>query len=318
MNNIALRTKKIAFSLAAFVVMLSAVLSTAPAHADGEYYSTWVSGTGSNANSSSGCQASAPCADFSTALAQTTTGGEVNCAGPVDYHNFNTVTITYSVTIDCHDMLGSIFTTIGSNGITINAPGSDVILRNLNLDGWAQHSSIFSGDQAANGILIQAALRVEIFNCKIMNFGQDGISDTRTTGGTELFIKSTIVRGNTGPGIVAAAAATNSVALENVQSVANAYGIAVGTGNHVTISRSVMFGNATAGVEADPGGQVYVDNTEIANNGIGVQAYGNVALGNSGIVSNTTGISGTTSSYGNNRIFANFSAGTAPTPIPQQ
>jgi hypothetical protein len=79
-----------------------------------------------------------------------------------------------------------------------------------------------------------------------------------------------------------------------------------------------MFGNATAGVEADPGGQVYVDNTEIANNGIGVQAYGNVALGNSGIVSNTTGISGTTSSYGNNRIFANFSAGTAPTPIPQQ
>ncbi|HXL65777.1 MAG TPA: hypothetical protein VN938_12020, partial [Xanthobacteraceae bacterium] len=220
MNNIALRTKKIAFSLAAFVVMLSAVLSTAPAHADGEYYSTWVSGTGSNANSSSGCQASAPCADFSTALAQTTTGGEVNCAGPVDYHNFNTVTITYSVTIDCHDMLGSIFTTIGSNGITINAPGSDVILRNLNLDGWAQHSSIFSGDQAANGILIQAALRVEIFNCKIMNFGQDGISDTRTTGGTELFIKSTIVRGNTGPGIVAAAAATNSVALENVQSVA--------------------------------------------------------------------------------------------------
>ena len=76
-----------------------------------------------------------------------------------------------------------------------------------------------------------------------------------------------------------------------------------------TVSRSVMFGNATAGLEADPGAQLYVDYTEIANNGTGVQAYGNVALGNSGIVSNTTGISGTTTSYGNNRIFATFAAG---------
>jgi hypothetical protein len=58
-----------------------------------------------------------------------------------------------------------------------------------------------------------------------------------------------------------------------------------------------------------------VDYTEIANNGTGIQTFGNVALGNSGIVSNTTGISGTTTSYGNNRIFANFAAGNAPTPI---
>jgi hypothetical protein len=312
MNNIALRTKKIALSLAVFTAMLSLVFGTPPGHAAGVSYRAWVSGTGDDTNDT-GCQLSVPCMTFGVTLANTEIGGEVNCAGPVNQGLTSAVTITYSVTIDCHDMFGSIMVLGGANGIVINAPGGDVILRNLTLDGFVQN-----GDAGAVGILIQAAARVEIDNCKILNFAQKGIVDTRTSGATQLFIKNTVVRGNTGAGMVAAAAATNSVALENVQSVANAYGIAVGTGNHVTISRSVMFGNATAGVEADPGGQVYVDNTEIANNGIGVQAYGNVALGNSGIVSNTTGISGTTSSYGNNRIFANFSAGTAPTPIPQQ
>jgi hypothetical protein len=182
------------------------------------------------------------------------------------------------------------------------------------LDGSVQFNAPFA---AGVGILIQAASRVEIDNCKIMNFGQKGIVDTRTGGGTQLFIKSTLVRGNTGPGIVAAPP----------RPIASRSKTFNQSPMHMELRlppeprRYQPLGyvrNATAGVEVDPGGQVYVDYTEIANNGTGVQAYGNIALGNSGIVSNSTGISGTTSSYGNNRIFANFSAGTAPTPIPQQ
>ncbi len=310
MKKIALRTRKIPLLLAALVATASSLLlQTEPARA--QVPRTWVSGTGDDSNSTTGCQQSAPCLSFSTALSVTQVGGEVNCMNPNGLNGFGTpLNITFSVTIDCHDVYGSIGAN-GTNAIVINAGTGVVNLRNLNLDGFV----VTSEAAGLNGITIEAAAVVNIEDCVIQNFSQRGIDDIRTGGGTKLFIKNTVVRNNTGAGIVVAAAGTNSVALENVQSVDNTYGIAVATGNHVTISRSMMFGNATAGVEADAGGQVYVDNTEIANNGTGVEAFGNVALGNSGIVSNSTGISGTTTSYGNNRIFANSSAGTAPTLI---
>jgi len=44
------------------------------------------------------------------------------------------------------------------------------------------------------------------------------------------------------------------------------------TGNNVLISRSVMSENGIVGIEADPGAQVFVDNTEISHN----MSYGSV------------------------------------------
>jgi hypothetical protein len=109
------------------------------------------------------------------------------------------------------------------------------------------------------------------------------------------------------------ATATNNVVLENVHSVSGTFGLATATGNNVLVSRSVMSGNSSAGIEADPGARVLVDNSEITADGIGVQSFGTISLGNSDIAFNTTGISGATTSFGNNRILANTSAGTAPT-----
>jgi hypothetical protein len=56
-----------------------------------------------------------------------------------------------------------------------------------------------------------------------------------------------------------------------------------------------------------------VDNSAISNNVIGVQANGTVRLSNSDISFNGTGITGTATSYGNNRISGNTSPGSAPT-----
>jgi hypothetical protein len=68
-----------------------------------------------------------------------------------------------------------------------------------------------------------------------------------------------------------AAAPKNSVVLENVQSLGNGgYGIAVASGSDVVISRSILSGNGIARVEAGPGAQVFVDNTEISHNVTGV------------------------------------------------
>ncbi len=112
--------------------------------------------------------------------------------------------------------------------------------------------------------------------------------------------------------ISSAAGAASGAVIENVSSAENGFGIAVATGNNVVISRSVMSANVTAGIEADSGGQVMVDNTEISHNGIGVQPGGTIELANSDIVFNSTGISGATTSFGNNKIFGNTNPGTAP------
>jgi hypothetical protein len=93
------------------------------------------------------------------------------------------------------------------------------------------------------------------------------------------------------------------------------YGIAVAVGYNVIISRSVMSENAVAGIEADPGAQVYVENTKVSHNfSYGIYALGTATLANSDIVFNTSSISGATTSYGNNRLAGN-GGGTAPTPV---
>jgi hypothetical protein len=60
--------------------------------------------------------------------------------------------------------------------------------------------------------------------------------------------------------------------IENTSPINNLFGVAAGTGNNVMIRRSVLSGNTSAYVEADPGGAVDVDNSAISGNGTGVSA----------------------------------------------
>jgi hypothetical protein len=82
------------------------------------------------------------------------------------------------------------------------------------------------------------------------------------------------------------------------------------------VSRSVLSGNATAGIAASANAQVFVDNSEVTGNGTGLQNLGtnagSLVLGNSGVFFNATGISGASQSFGNNRIMGNTSPGPTP------
>jgi hypothetical protein len=301
---IALEIRKIAHLLAVLAAVLLPALHAAPAHA--LLYHTWVSHNGLDTNA---CTAASPCASLSYALSQTHDGGEVSC---LDSGSFFPFAVNISVIIDCTGTVATpnadvLFICLGPGSITINVPGGIVSLRGLN--------NVGLGGCNTDGIIIQSATAVYIEDCLIENFLQKGIIDNRTTGGTKLAIKNTIVRNNGSAGIVVAAAAKNSVVLENVHSVGNSYGIAVAAGNNVVISRSVMSENSVAGIEADPGAYVYVENTKISQNAsYGIYALGTVGLANSDIVFNVSSISGTTMSYGNNRLFEN-GPGTAPTPV---
>ena len=295
--------------LAVVGATLALAALSAPAHAQATR--TFVSGVGNDADP---CSRTAPCKTFAGAISKTFINGEIDCLDP---GGFGTLTITKSITIDCSGTLGSVLAS-GTNGFNINIPVSandpfrTVRLRGLTVNGTGASGTIGTRT-GLKGVSITQAATVIIEDSVISDFSQQGINDARTTGG-KLLIKNTVLRDNTLAGIVAAGTGgTNSVSIENVHSINNGFGIATATGNRVSIVRSVFAGNTTAGIEADLGGQVGADSTVVTGNNIGLQNAGTMSVSNSEVSFNTTGASGAFTSFGNNRIFGNTSAGTAPT-----
>jgi Right handed beta helix region len=290
---------------AAIAVASALFAISAPAHAQATR--TWVSGVGSDADP---CSRTAPCKTFAGAISKTAINGIINC---IDSGAYGNVTIIHSVTIDCHDVFASVLAGQDAvNGIIINVAAGDpkdpwrtVRLRNIDIAGVGI---------GAAGVSIISAAAVIIEDGAVTGFTKQGIIDTRTEGGTTLAIKNTVVANNAGSG-VSAGGQNNNVVLDNVHSIKNSYGVSISKTNTVAINRSVLSNNVTAGVEADSGASMLMDGSVASYNGVGISASGGaVAFGNSDVTFNSTAISGATTSFGNNRIFANTAAGTPPTP----
>jgi hypothetical protein len=279
---------------------LTPLLASAPASAQATR--TWVSGVGDDVNP---CSRTAPCKTFAGAISKTATAGEINCLDP---GGMGTVTITKSMTINCHEIVGSILAS-GVPGVTINATaaGSRVILRGLQING-VQGGTAVAG---TIGVRIIAAAVVAIEDTVITQFAQQGIIDSRTAGGTRLFLENVTVSHNVGTGIAVAASATNNAMMDQVYLMENSTGLAAATGNNVAVKRSVFSGHGGPGVTADLGAQITVDNSLISGNGIGLQGGGTVKVSNSDIVFNTAAFSNPVVTYGNNRITGPL--GTSPT-----
>src|SRR4029078_1459971 len=110
---------------------------------------TWVSGVGNDANP---CSRTAPCKTFAGAISKTFINGEINCLDP---GGFGAVTITKSITIDCHEVFASILAS-GTKGIKINIaagnpndPLRSVRIRNLNINGAGATGSVGTRTGAA-------------------------------------------------------------------------------------------------------------------------------------------------------------------------
>jgi hypothetical protein len=282
---------------------------SAPAHAQATR--TWVSGVGNDANP---CSLTAPCKTFAGAISKTFINGEIDCLDP---GGFGAITITKSITIDCTGTFGSILAS-GVNGVNINIavnandPFRTVRLRGISINGTGASGTIGTRT-GLKGISITQALVVELEDLVISDFSQQGINDVRTTTGGKLAIRNSVIRNNTGSGIGVGGAATNKATIDNVHSINNGFGVSAATGNDVSIVRSVFAGNTTAGVEGDSGSLIGLEGGLVSGNATGLQSGGTMFISNSEISFNTTGISGFTQSFGNNRIFGNGAPGTAPT-----
>jgi hypothetical protein len=276
-----------------------------------------VSGVGDDVNP---CSRTAPCKTFQGAISKTATNGEINCMDP---GGFGAVTITKSITIDCHEMPAGITTGPGT-GIVINLttsltadPLQTVRLRNLNIDGTGTSTctGISCGVRlGARGINILNAAQVFLDDMMVWNFAGEGVRDARTTGGgAKLHIRNSIIRDNAGVGIVVAGTVGVNAIVDNSQVHLNSFGIAVAANNTAMVNRSTFTGNGT-GVEADANGSLSVDGSTISSNttqGVLANAGSTVRLSNNNIAFNATGVTGATTSFGNNRIYP--TVGTVPT-----
>jgi hypothetical protein len=238
--------------------------------------------------------------------------GEINCLDP---GGFGGVTITKSITIDCHEVFASVLVA-GTNGISIpfdsfttaGETHKTVRLRNLNVNGantGLRGISITGGAASAGSAVFIEDCLVDGF------FGAPGIAiHDQRAGGGELYVTNTTLRNNGGTGITVNPASGTTpiqVTLTNLRSMNNNFGAGLG-GARVMISNSVFSGNTNAGVEAEsPTGsvEVNIDSSVLSGNSLGVQNGGGtttIRLSNNNIAFNTNQVSGATQSFGNNRI----------------
>jgi hypothetical protein len=312
---------KTSMLLALAATSLVVLLQAAPAHAQASR--TWVSGVGDDANP---CSRTAPCKTFAGAISKTALNGEINCLDP---GGFGAVTITKSITIDCHEVFASILFS-GTNGINIpfdSYSAADVRktvrLRNLNFNGV---DTGLVGIRITGGSVIAAGV-VIIEDCLIdgtFGGGANGISDERTAGG-ELYISNSTVRnaGNFGIAINPPAAGLRlDAVIDNVRvQNTNNFGIRIGNNGRVVINRSVISGNfqigiGVTGVQAPA--EVNISNSVVSANGLGIGNLSGtvtIRLSNNDIAFNNTALFGVIQSHGNNRIQGNSAPGPAPTPI---
>jgi hypothetical protein len=315
--------RKFRLLLSALALPLVFLLQLAPVHAQASR--TWVSGVGDDVNP---CSRTAPCKTFAGAISKTAVNGEIDCLDP---GGFGTLTITKSITLDCHQTLGSVLNA-GTNGITVAYDSFAVgdVRKAVRLRGL----SIQGADTGVIGIRItgttnSAGSAVFVDQCLIDgDYGgtAKGISDERSGGG-ELYITDTTVRNTSAVGVVinplagASGGARIDASIDNIRVQNSNYGFTAGSGAHVMITRSVFSGSTLAGIEAEgpfSATQVNVEGSVTSNNGTGVQNGGGsitIVLSNTDVTFNGTGITGAVQSFGNNRVSGNGTAGTTPTAV---
>ena len=287
-------------------VLFTTILLTLPvSQASAQTMRTWVSGVGDDANT---CSRTAPCKTFAGAISKTPANGEINCLDPAGY---GTVTITKSITIDCHEALGSIIGQ-GANAINIafDSFGGDVRktvnLRNLMIQG---------ADTGLSGINISGAGAGSIVNvqdCLIDGiYGNPGAGIIDSRGNGVLTVVNTTVRNVGGAGIQAqSSGGLLTVTLVNDQVLNALVDIAVGTGAAVHVGNSTVSNSGAIGA-AISGGGLNIDSSTLTFNAIGIkQSGGSVYLANSALAYNSAGVSGTVNSYRNNRFTGNGGGGT--------
>jgi hypothetical protein len=274
---------------------------------------TWVSGVGDDANP---CSRTAPCKTFAGAISKTAAGGEINCLDPAGY---GAVTLTKSITIDCHFTEGGILAA-SVNAVIINALSTDkIVLRGLDINGAG-------GAGGLDGVRFLAGGSLHVEDTTINNMTNAINVGLNQAAAAEVYVTNSYIRNNSNVGIFLSNAGTGQllVTVERTTLENNNFGI-LGRGNtRATVRDSVASGNSTTGILAEvqvagATSEINVDSCIITGNGTGLSS-GSSASPNQGVlrVSNTfishngTGVTvgnGQALTFGDNKLQGNTAPG---------
>jgi hypothetical protein len=254
---------------------------------------TWVSGVGDDANP---CSRTAPCKTFAGAIPKTAAGGEIDALDP---GGFGALTITKAITIDGGGGQVASVLASGTNGINVSAGPTDVVtLRNLRINGIVSPAG-----GGLNGVQYNSGAALHVENCYIFGFTGDGIKVATTAANVTLFVNDTFLTNNNMNGIEIAPSGGNvrSVLVHVWAQDNSSSGIALhpsaSIGAGTVVNESSAVGNGT-GIDVQ-GGKLFLGNSVIAKNSIGVSITGGSVL-----------------SYKNNVIDGNTTDGTPLTGTP--
>lgn len=284
---------------------------------------TFVSSGGLDTNP---CSIALPCRGFTAAMAQTSAGGEIIV---LDSAGYGSVTVNKAVSIIAPAGVYAGVTNGSADGIVVNAPGANVVLRGLDFNGL--------GTSPGSGILHQAAASLVIDRCTVTGFGNTWPHPGIAINAGPVTIADTVVKNNPYGGIaVHGTDAGNFVRVTIVRSrlegngtpfgSASEAGVAVLGGALVTVEDSVAVGNfrgfsaCGSGAGEPLGGVLSIDRSLSDRNVVGVLVAPNavacaVRVSNSTITNNTLfGIeqqaANVVTSLGNNFVYANAGAET--------
>ncbi len=297
--------KKTMFSLIAGLLISCASALTAQA----QLARTFVSITGNDANT---CDRDFPCRNFNEAISKTAMGGVVTA---LDSGSYGHITVKKSLTIQGAPGAAVIVSRTAVKGPVVFVELNNyltVVLRNL-------HITKPVGNGPNKGIDFRTAGSLHVENCVISGFDFEatdaGISinyPASEADGARLFVKDTLIRGNAlGLHLVRnVIASIENCRIENNGST----GISV-RNTRTTISNSLVAGNSL-GIEISEGGLAYLETCTITNNSMGIGLEGPESPGQAWVFVSNTGIfgnqialggSGTSVSFGNNRVSSNIS-----------
>jgi len=264
---------------------------------------TFVSTLGNDANN---CALATPCRGLAKAITVTDPGGELVV---LDSGGYGLVTVSKNVTIlSPAGVYAGISVLAATDGITVAAPATQVVLRGLTINGQGGN----------NGIRVQAG-EVHIESTVISNMAQAGIL---VEGGTSVRISGTVARSNVDGLRIVPAAGTVAVLVRDSEFSNNASsGIGVspsagGAGAQVTVERSSVTKNGVGLTTAPTGSAtatlVVTQSVASENGGAGVSSSGagaTVYVRESAITRNGIGLlqasSGALNACGANLLVAN-------------
>jgi hypothetical protein len=261
---------------AVLLALVVTALASMPAHA--QLPRTFVSGTGLDTNP---CTRTQPCRTFQVAYNNVAANGEIDVLDPAGY---GPLTISKGISIQAHGFGGITQTDSASAAITVSVSTSDpVTLNGLALNGGGTNSA---------GINITSGASVQILNSIVRHF-QMGISDGRTTIGSNLLIEDTTASDNAFAGITVEPGGVKAT-LNRITANNNQFGVGIAGSTSATIANSVLSNNSN-GLATANGAVVWLAKTVISGNATGVSAFPGTTVnsyGDNHIRDNVTPVTG--------------------------